>query len=158
MVDRQHPWVRRLFKAPIRLYHWRLGWLLGHRLMLLEHHGRRSGNRYETVLEVVKWDRQGEVVVVSGWGPAADWYRNVAAGGDVRVTVGGRSFRASHRVVPHDEAADVLADYEHRNRYVRPVINRMLGSLVGWRYDGSVEARRRLVEQLPMVAFRLTSG
>ena len=57
-------------------------------------------------------------------------------------------------MVPHDEAAQILADYECRNRYVRPVINRMLGFLVGWRYDGSMEARHRLVRQLLMVAFR----
>lgn len=157
MIDRRHPWVRRLFKAPARLYKWRLGWLLGHRFVMLEHVGRRTGKRYETVLEVVKWDRNGQVVVVSGWGPAADWYRNVLAGGDVRVTIGRRCFLAGHRVVPHDEAAGILADYEHRNRYVRPIINRMLGFLVGWPYDGSVEARRRLVEQLPMVALQQIS-
>jgi hypothetical protein len=61
-------------------------------------------------------------------------------------------------VVPHDEAAHILADYEYRNRYVRPVINQMLGYLVGWRYDSSPEARRRLVEQLPMVAFQAIPG
>jgi hypothetical protein len=32
----------------------------------------------------------------------------------------------------------------------------MLGRLVGWRYDGSPAARRRVVEQLPMVAFTPT--
>jgi deazaflavin-dependent oxidoreductase (nitroreductase family) len=156
VVDREHRWVRRVFKAPIRLYHWRLGWLLGHRFLLLEHRGRHSGKRYETVLEVVKWEPQGEVVVLSGWGPDADWYRNVTAGGDVRISIGDRSFPASHRVVAHDEAAQLLADYEHRNRYVRPVVNRMLGYLVRWDYDGSMEARRRLVEQLPIVAFQPT--
>jgi deazaflavin-dependent oxidoreductase (nitroreductase family) len=145
VLDRQHQWVRRLFKAPIRLYH---------RFLLLEHCGRRTGNKYETVLEVVKYDRRGEVVVVSGWGPAADWNRNVTAGGAAQITIGHRTFGASHRVVPHDEAAQVLADYEYRNRYVRPVINRILGYLAGWRYDGSSQARRRLVEQLPMVAFQ----
>jgi deazaflavin-dependent oxidoreductase (nitroreductase family) len=153
VLDRGHPWVRRLFKAPIRLYHWRLGRLLGHRFLLLEHHGRRSGTQYETVLEVIKWDSR-EAVVVSGWGPVSDWYRNVTAGGDVRITIGGQSFPASHRLIPLVEAAQVLADYEHRNRFVRPVINSMLGALVGWPYDGSGAARRRLVRQLPMVAFQ----
>lgn len=157
MINRERPWVRRVAKAPIRLYHWHLGWLLGHRFLLLEHRGRRSGDRYETVLEVVKWDRLGEVVVMSGWGPTADWYRNVMAGGDIRITVGSRSFPASHRVVPQDEAAQILADYEYRNRYVRPVTDRVLSYLVGWRYDGSMEARRRVVEQLPMVAFQALS-
>lgn len=60
-------------------------------------------------------------------------------------------------MVPHDEAAQILADYEYRNRYVRPVTDRMLSYLVGWRYDGSLEARRRVVEQLPMVAFQALS-
>lgn len=155
MIDRERPWIRLLFKAPVRLYRWHLGWLLGHRFLLLQHSGRRSGRRYETVLEVVRWDPDREVMVVSGWGPSADWYRNVTAGGDVRISSGQQNFAATHRVVPAEEAAQVLADYERRNRWVRPVINRMLGFLVGWRYDGSAEARRRLVEQLPMVAFQL---
>jgi deazaflavin-dependent oxidoreductase (nitroreductase family) len=128
--------------------------LLGHRFLLLEHEGRRTGQRYETVLEVVKWDPMGEVVVVSGWGSAADWYRNVTRGGDTHVTVDNRTFPATHRVVPHDEAEQVLADYEHRNRHVRPIVNAVLGYLVGWRYDGSPEARGRLARQLPLVAFR----
>jgi deazaflavin-dependent oxidoreductase (nitroreductase family) len=106
------------------------------------------------VLEVVKWDRHGEVVVVSGWGQTADWYRNVTAGGEVRITLANRSWSADYRVLLPDEAAQVLADYERRNRYVRPVTNWVLGLLVGWHYDGSTEARRRLVQQLPMVAFQ----
>jgi deazaflavin-dependent oxidoreductase (nitroreductase family) len=134
-----------------------VGWLLGRRFLLLEHRGRRSGNRYETVLEVVKWDHHGEVVVLSGGGRAADWYRNVTAGGDVRITVSNRSFHATNRVVPHDQSVRILADYEYRNRYARPMINRVLGRLVGWHYNGSMEARRRLVEQLPMVAFQAIS-
>jgi deazaflavin-dependent oxidoreductase (nitroreductase family) len=158
VIDRERPWVRRLVKAPIGLYHWHLGFLMGHRFLLLEHHGRRSGIRYETVLEIIKWVHEKDIAfVVSGWGPAADWYRNVTAGTVTRITVGNRRFPASHRVVPRDEAVQVLADYEHRNRFVRPAINRMLGSLAGWHYDGSIEARRRLVEQLPLVAFQSTS-
>jgi deazaflavin-dependent oxidoreductase (nitroreductase family) len=158
VLDRERPWVRRLVKAPIRLYHWHLGSLLGHRFLLLEHCGRRSGRRYETVLEIVKWDRNEDIAfVVSGWGPAADWYRNVTAGTETRITVGNRRFPARHRLVPPDEAVQVLTDYEHRNRWVRPIINRVFGSLVGWQYDGSIAARRRLAEQLPMVAFQSTS-
>ena len=100
----------------------------------------------------------GEVVVVSGWGPTADWYRNVTRGGDIHVTIENRTFPATHRVVPRDEAEQVLDEYEHRNRYVRPIVNGLLGYLVGWRYDGSPEARRRLAEQLPLVAFRPARG
>lgn len=154
MTDRQNPWVRRLFRAPVRLYRWRLGWLLGHRFLLLEHRGRRSGRRYETVLEVVKWDPGGEVVVLSGWGRSSDWYLNVVSGGQAHITVGGRRSAVACRELSEDEAAVVLADYEYRNRCVRPVLNRVLSSLVGWRYDGSEASRARLVRELPLVAFR----
>lgn len=153
-MRRPRPWIRWALRLPRYLYRWQLGWLLGHRFLLLEHHGRHSGRRYETVLEVVRWDPGAEVIVVSGWGPRADWYRNLMAGGDVHVTLARHRFHAAFRVVPPDEAVTALAGYEHRNRFVRPVINRTLGYLVGWRYDGSPEARRRLVDQLPMVGFR----
>jgi hypothetical protein len=52
------------------------------------------------------------------------------------------------------EAAAVIADYEHRNRWIGPVVRRLLSALLGWRYDGSQSARERLVRQLPVVAFR----
>jgi deazaflavin-dependent oxidoreductase (nitroreductase family) len=154
MIDRHGALARRLFRAPTLLYRRRLGWLLGHRFLLLEHRGRRSGRRYETVLEVLSWNPDGEIVVVSGWGREADWYRNIRVLPEVTVTVAARRFPATHRVLPPEEAAGVLADYEHRNRYLRPVVHWVLSRLVGWRYDGSDRARRRLVDQLPMVAFR----
>ncbi|MGH9078850.1 MAG: nitroreductase family deazaflavin-dependent oxidoreductase, partial [Acidimicrobiales bacterium] len=124
----------------------------GHRFVLIEHRGRRSGRSYRTVLEVVRWRPDPEVVVVSGWGPAADWFRNVTAGGPVLISVGRLDFAASHRVLPPDEAFEVMADYEHRNRHIAPVVRRMIGYLVGWPYDGSGEARHRLVQQLPLVS------
>lgn len=154
VIDRRSRWFHNLARAPVHLYRWNLGWLLGHRFLLLVHVGRRSGRRYETVVEVVRWERDGEVVVVSGWGAAADWFRNVLAKPQVEVVIGVERFTATHRVLPIDEAAEVLTDYERRNRWMRPLVNRMLGYLVGWRYTGSAEARRRVVEQLPMVAFR----
>ena len=43
-----------LFRAPVYLYRWHLGWMLGHRLLLLTHIGRRTGLRRQTVLEVVE--------------------------------------------------------------------------------------------------------
>ncbi len=110
--------------------------------------------RYEAVVEVVRWERDGEVVVASGWGGAADWFRNVHAKSQVEIVVGSDRITAAHRILPMDKAAEVLADYERRNRWMRPLVYRMLGYLLGWRYTGSADARRRAVEQLPMVAFR----
>ena len=45
---------RALVRAPIWLYRARLGFVMGHRMLLLEHIGRKSGARRYAVLEVVE--------------------------------------------------------------------------------------------------------
>ena len=147
--------VRELARAPLLLYRAHLGWLLGQRFLKLSHIGRRTGARHSTVLEVVRRARDGrEYVVLSGFGPSSDWFRNLQANGAAEVTVGRRHFRAAHRVLDHAEAASVLADYEARNRLIRPVVRRVLSRLLGWHYDGSDASRARVVGQLPVVALR----
>jgi len=47
--------LRYLFRVPVYLYRWRLGCLLGNRLLLLTHTGRGTGLRRQTVLEVVEY-------------------------------------------------------------------------------------------------------
>ena len=149
------PVARRVLAAPARLYDWRLGWLLGRRFLRLTHTGRRSRRRHQTVLEVIgSGPVAGEVLVIAGLGRSANWYRNIQSHPTADVTIGRRHFRAVHRELTGPEAIAALADYEHRNRYVRPLIRRVLSWLVGWEYDGSDDARRRLVGQLPVIAFR----
>ncbi len=143
-----------LFRAPVYLYRWRLGWLLGHRLLLLSHTGRRSGLRRQTVLEVVDYRKQGpEAVVVSAFGRDADWLRNIEARPDEEVTIGTHHFAASHRFLGESEAMRVLRDYEHRNRLIAPVVRAGLSWVAGWPYRGQEDDRLRLVQQLPFVAF-----
>jgi hypothetical protein len=62
-----------------------------------------------------------------------------------------------HPKVRTAEAAAVLADYEHRNRLITPVIRRVLSWLVDLTYDGSDAARQRLVHELPVAAFHPTA-
>jgi deazaflavin-dependent oxidoreductase (nitroreductase family) len=153
--SRLNPMIRSLLQAPSRLYDWGLGPLLGSRFLRLTHTGRRTGRAHRTVLEVVGRDRStGSVVVVAGLGPAADWYRNVLARPRVLVEVGSRRFRAAARVLDTDEAAVVLTEYERRNRWLHPLVRRLLTRLASEPYDGSPEALRRVVEQLPLVEFR----
>ncbi len=149
------PVTRRVARLPGRLYDWHLGWLLGHRFLRLTHVGRRSGRLYRTVLEVVGHGTQpDELVVMAGFGPSADWFRNIQALPPVEVAVGGHRFRPVARVLDEEEAAAVLGGYERRNRAVAPVVRRVLSWLVGWQYDGSPAARSRLVHELPLVGFR----
>lgn len=148
-------WVRVCLGLPRHLYAHGLGGLLGSRFLQLTHTGRRSGRRYNTVLEVVQHDPEsGEYVVVAGLGPTADWYRNVHASGPVDVTVGRRRFPARARDLQVDEAAAVLGGYDRRNRLLVPLIHRVLSALVGWTYRGTPPQRARLARELPLVAFR----
>lgn len=48
--------LRRFLKLPNLLYRRHLGWLLGHRFLLLAHRGRKTGLIRRTVLEVVYYD------------------------------------------------------------------------------------------------------
>ncbi len=57
-----------------------------------------------------------------------------------------------------EEAAFVLAGYEGRNRFATPLIRAVLSRLAGFRYDGSESARRKIVQALPLVAFRPRDG
>jgi deazaflavin-dependent oxidoreductase (nitroreductase family) len=134
--------VRTLLGAPARLYDWNAGWLLGRRFLRLTHVGRRSGRRYQTVLEVIgAGATPDEVLVIAGLGTTTDWYRNLRRQPAAEVTVGRRTFRPAHRVLDEAEAAAALAAYERRNRWVMPVVRRVLSWLVGWRYDGSPAAQ-----------------
>lgn len=147
--------LRWLFRAPAWLYRWHCGWVLSHRFLLLVHVGRRTGLRHQTVLEVMEYRKNGpELIVMSGWGRNANWLRNIEATPYPEVIIGSRQFIAMHRELDADEALRVVAAYEHRNRFAAPILRGVLTRLLGWRYDGSDNGRRRLVAQLPLIAFR----
>ena len=151
--------MKQLLRAPARLYDWHLGWLLGRRFLRLTHVGRRSGRRYQTVLEVVGENPgTGELIVVAGFGRSAEWFRNLQANEAWEVKVGVKRFVPIHRVLGEAEADAVLVAYERRNRLVAPLIRAVLSRLIGWRYDGSESARRALVRELPMVGLRPRPG
>lgn len=152
-MARARPAVQAVFRAPVRLYDAGLGALLGRRFLCLTHVGRKSGQRHRTVLEVIAINRD-EVTVIAGLGRSSDWFRNIEAGSPVSVEIGRARFPARHRVLESDEAVAVMADYERRNRLIRPIVYRLLTALTGRRYDGSAAARAELVSRLPLVAFR----
>lgn len=155
IVPRLHPLLRVLFHAPVHLYRWRCGWLLGHRFLLLSHIGRRSGLRRQTVLEVLEYRGHGpEAVVMSAFGQNADWLRNMRAKPGAEVIIGSQRFAAVYRFLEADEAIAVLMKYQQRNRLMAPLIRFALSRIAGWHFDGSEEHCRRLVAQLPLIALR----
>ena len=147
--------LHKMLQAPVYLYHWRCGWLFGNRFMLLVHEGRRTGRRYETVLEVMEYRKEGpEAIVMSGFGPDANWLRNIQASPIFEVAIGSQRFSAAYRILGEDEAIGVITGYERRHWLAAPIVRGALSRLLGWKYRGSDSERRRLVRQLPLVAFR----
>jgi deazaflavin-dependent oxidoreductase (nitroreductase family) len=128
----------RLMRAPIWLYRAKLGFLFGKRLLLLEHTGRKTGLRRYTVLEVMDHIDAETFFVASGFGKQAQWFRNVGANPEVRVSVGSLvSAPARARTLDHDEADAALQAYIERHRRawetMKPAIESTLGQEISTR-------------------------
>jgi deazaflavin-dependent oxidoreductase (nitroreductase family) len=151
--------LRVLLSAPNAVYRVGLGWLFGHRFLLLVHIGRRTGTQRKTVLEVVRYDPvTGESIVAAGWGRRTAWLHNVETGLAIEVRTGRDRFRPDWRILTAPEGAAVLHGYLRSHHLLRPVIRRVLSWLLGWRFDGSSEAIERAARQLPMIGFRPPDG
>jgi deazaflavin-dependent oxidoreductase (nitroreductase family) len=123
--------------------------------LLLSHIGRRTGLHRYTVLEIIEYRDEGpEAIVMSAFGPNADWFRNIKAQSDPKVLIGSQRFTATIHVLDAEEAVAVLRRYEQRNRLVAPVIRFVLSRLLGWRYNSTDADRHRLVTELPIIALR----
>jgi deazaflavin-dependent oxidoreductase (nitroreductase family) len=134
-VDR---WVARLLRtrwvvrAPIGLYRMRLGWLLGPRLLMLEHRGRTTGLRRFVVLEVVDQPFRHGWIVVPGFGDRSQWLRNLRHEPHCRVwSLSRRPVPAIAHDLPAAQAEKTLRLYATRHpfawRRLRPVLEATLG-------------------------------
>lgn len=118
---------------------------------MIEHRGRKSGRLYRTVVEVVgATGSGGQRFVVSGFGPKADWYRNLEAGGLVAIWLGSRRCDATARFLGPGEAAEIMARYETEHPKAAAVLQRELGLS----YDGTEAGRLDLMRRIPMVGLR----
>jgi deazaflavin-dependent oxidoreductase (nitroreductase family) len=147
--------LRLLFRAPACVYDCGCGRLLGHRFLLLIQTGRRTGLPRRTVLEVIEYREEvPEAIVMSAFGPDASWLRNIQTNPTEEVIIGSQRFAAVHRLLSEEEAVKAMMGYQRRHRFIAPIIRFALSRFVGWRYDGSERACRRLVAQLPLIGFR----
>lgn len=138
-----------VFRLPIFLYQVRLGGLLGQRMLLLHHVGRKTGKPRTVVLEVVERDEEtNSFVVASGWGPKSAWYRNVLETPDVTIEVGRRTIAATALPLTKDEGAEIFVRYASRHPNTA---KRVLPRLMGYSVDGSQEDFRQVGLKLPFV-------
>ena len=113
--------TRAFVRAPITLYRHGLGWVLGRRVLMLEHTGRRSGKARFVCLEVVDRPGPGRVVIVSGFGERAEWYRNLLADPACFVSAGRQVIERVSRARPfraREQLAVGLVRLEGRYRGV----------------------------------------
>jgi len=140
---------RRLMRAPIWVYKARAGALLGSRVLMLEHIGRKSGARRYVVLEVVGHPTPDTYIVASGFGDRAQWFRNIQANPRVRLYVGSHApAAATARVLDQPDRDRALAEYRDKRprawEQFKPILEETLGEPVT---DTNTP--------LPMVEFRL---
>ncbi|MGZ3583773.1 MAG: nitroreductase family deazaflavin-dependent oxidoreductase [Ktedonobacterales bacterium] len=139
------------FNLPIALYRARLGWLLGHRFLLLTHRGRKTGMIRHTVLEVVHFDpATRESTVLSAYGERADWYQNLLVHPAVEVQTGWSRYVPQYRLLDADERLAALHIYQRQYRRAFRAVMRFLG----YPYDGSEASLRALADMVLMLAFR----
>lgn len=137
-------------RLPIVLYRLRLGWLFGHRLVLVAHRGRRSGRWYRTVLEVVEYDRRaGTCTVAAGFGPGSDWYRNLRRTPRTRIRIGLRDRPVTAVALSAEQGGALMARYASRYPRVAPRLCRFLGFEV----DGSERDYREVGRRMPFLRF-----
>lgn len=104
--------TRWVVRAPIPLFRAGLGFLFGGRLLMIEHRGRVSGARRYVVVEAVEHEASDRIVVASGFGPKAEWYRNLLAEPRCGVSVGARRrVPARAEALAPDESRALLARY-----------------------------------------------
>lgn len=142
--------LRLLFRLPVWFYRLRLGWLFGERFLLIHHVGRKTGRHYRTVVEIARHDPTvGLYVVASGYGPRADWYRNLRHTPDVTIQVGRRRLNARAELLSPEESGEEMVDYARRH----PLAARTLTKMIGYQVDGSEAGYRQLGRsRIPFVA------
>jgi deazaflavin-dependent oxidoreductase (nitroreductase family) len=137
---------RVLYGMPLGLYRVGLGWLLGHRFVLIHHLGRKSGRWRQVVVEAAERDQTtGAITVMAGFGTGTDWYRNLLAHPDARIQLGKQSTDVRAAPLTSVEAGEAIERYARRHPWAARAMLRFLGLPV----DGSGEAHRAAGRAIP---------
>ena len=139
-----------ILKLPLLLYRTGLGWLLGHRFMLLTHIGRRSSKVRRTVLAVLSFDpKTKEIMAISAWS-ASEWYKNIVSAPALQVETGFTRYTPIHRSLSSEEIAALFEEYRSRH----PMFSRIVCRIPGWQWDSSHKEVLELAKTLRGVAFQ----
>ncbi|MEU2864577.1 nitroreductase family deazaflavin-dependent oxidoreductase [Streptomyces mirabilis] len=141
-------WRRFGARLPILLFRGGLGWVFGRRLPLLHHTGRVTGLDRRVALEVVECKpTDGSWIVASGFGPRADWYRNLRAEPKTVIQAGNHHHAVTAHFLTPDDGAEIMADYAQRH----PRTAQRLCTFMGLPSDGSEAGSREAGRNIPFI-------
>jgi deazaflavin-dependent oxidoreductase (nitroreductase family) len=101
--------TRVFFRLPVYVYRAHLGWIFDHRVLYLEHVGRKTGRTRRTCIEVIHHDpAKDESFVISAYGRRSDWFRNIMKNPPLELRIGKTRFVPEFRVPSSAEAKEVL--------------------------------------------------
>ncbi len=147
-------WARWVGKWMIIVYRFHLGWLMGHRFLLVTHRGRKTGKVRQTGVMVLRYDYQSREAFVVAGNAYADWYRNIHASPALEVSLGRQRYRPEQRFLEVQEIAELLAWSRQRH----PVKARIQSLFFHWPWDLSEQELLDLARSLSGVAFRPGRG
>ena len=137
------------FRAPLSLYRIGLGGLLGHRFLLLNHTGRKSGQPRQTVLEVVNHDKATDTYfIASGFGKKSDWYLNILAHPKTNIQVGWRKLAVTAVPLTPEQSGQAMVDYARRY----PTAAKNLSKILGFAVSTEDEYRQVGRDAIPFIA------
>jgi deazaflavin-dependent oxidoreductase (nitroreductase family) len=121
------PVGRWFFRAPVYLYRLGLGGLMGRRMVMIEHTGRTSGLPRQTVLESVRYD-EDSIDVAAAWGTKSDWYRNLEAEPQLKLSSGRlKGVPATASVLDEATAESVFAAYSADHPKAADALSKTVG-------------------------------
>ncbi len=135
---------------PVWVYRLHLGWLLGHRFLLVTHRGRRSGKIRQTGVMVLHYDPCSHTALVAAGSKNADWYRNVQASPAVEIAIGRERYRPEQKFLEPHKIAMVLS----WSRRHHPVTARVQSLFFGWPWKASDAELLNLAQSLGGISFR----
>lgn len=129
------------FKVPVWMYKIGFGGferLVGAQWMLITHIGRKSGKRYDSMVDVMDYDKATDTYYIeAAYGTRADWYRNIQASPNFEARVGRRKFEARAKALSTEGSADMLVKFYRE----KPVYTRSVMAMVGMKFNGEEDLR-----------------
>jgi deazaflavin-dependent oxidoreductase (nitroreductase family) len=141
LLKRPNKLLKFFFRVPVWMY--KLGFggferLVGAQWMLIKHIGRKSGKEYESMVDVMDYDRSSDTYYIeAAYGTRADLVRNILANPVFEARVGRRRFKAWAKILSNEDTADMLVKFYR----AKPAYTRSVMAMVGMKFNGEEELR-----------------